>query len=941
MKREKDGRFKIYDVDPSNPHSINDRWIFDIHEQIDDKNILWLGTNKGGLNRFDKKRESFRNYVYDPKNKNSLSNDEVTCIHQSKANKLWLGTGSGLNIFDIERESFNVITVKDGLPSNTVLSILEDNNGKLWLGTSNGLSNFDPASMTMVNYTVEDGLQGNDFNERAYFKAKDGKLYFGGSNGISSFYPDSIKENPFAPEVVLTDLYIYDQVVKPREKVNEQVVLMKSIQKAGNIELIHANNNFSIEFAGLHYSKPQKNKYAYMLIGYDDNWRYTDANNRRASYSNLEKGSYEFTVKAANGDGLWSKASANLEVNILPAWWQTWWFMLLAVVSTISIILGVGYLRFRQLKAHTTILEKEVHVRTAELMEANKQLKEMNSEILGQKNMLENQTKQLEEMVRYKTRFFINVSHEFRTPLTLIIAPIEKLLSIAKPSNWKDVIQLIQLIHRNAKRLLQLINQILEIRKTELNKMQMVVVKEDIVAFTRNITELFVHHAKSKKIKLEYSCDYPKIEMWFDPDKFEKIVNNLISNALKHTEENDEILVKVSLVKNEEESLPKKLLLMIKDTGKGILPEHLPHVFEMFYNSSQNEQKYVDSTGIGLALTKQMVNLHGGEISVSSKKGQGSCFTLEIPLEKEMFKASEIIVQEKNKTNAFDNSPNKLVDASNVQEQMKGQFSSNAVNPMSAVLLIVEDNDDMRTFLKTELSSSFNIIDASNGVMGLNKAIDIVPDIIISDVMMPEMDGIEMCKRLKTDERTSHIPIVLLTAKITEDSQLSGLETGADDYISKPFSTNILKARIKNLLESRIKLRELYSKSNFKEIKKVALNHADKKFIERAVDLVEQNLTDLEFSNDQFIREMGMSKTQMYRKLKGMTNKSVSEFIMSIRLRCASEILLTEDLTISETAYMVGYKNPPHFTRDFKIEFGKTPTEFIKEHMGEQEKTTN
>ena len=933
--------FKSYLNNPKDSTSISNNTVWSIYQ--DKQETIWIGTS-GGLNKLipsdnNHPHTTFIHFTHDSRNPSSISGNQVISMFEDNSGNFWIGTeGGGLNKFDRKNGQFIHFKVKDGLPDNSVSGILGDNEGNLWLSTLNGLSKFNPKTKTFRNYTTEDGLQGNEFQWGAYFKNKNGEMFFGGTNGFNSFYPDSIKDNKHIPPVVITDFQIFNNSVPVGLDTNtNRSILTKSITETNEIELTYKDYIISFEFAALDFHTPEKNKYAYILEGFDKEWNYTDANKRFATYTNLDPGEYTFKVKGANNDGVWNEAETSLKIIITPPWWATWWAYGFYLIVFGSVLYGIRKYEINRLNWKNQFKLDEVKL------------------------------EERAEIDKMKSRFFANISHEFRTPLTLILGPAEKI----KPNtSIEETQKQISLIKRSANRLLGLVNQLLDLSKLEAGKMELKASKTNIVPFIKGLTMSFESIAERKDITLKVKSTSDEIELYFDKEKITKILTNLLSNAFKFTQEGGEIIVSIkenqsSNVISKESSTEKSLRygnkispsgrndnmhsveIKVRDNGVGISEEEIPKLFDRFYQVDSSQTREYEGTGIGLALTKELVELHHGKISVESKQGDPDHavtgwteITVELPLGRKHLKDEEIVEDEIESAVILNDLPAGKAGVKNLASIDTNFYEGNSssqtpqndidINEDKNIILVVEDNADVREFIKDSLGNDFQIEEATDGEMGVSKAEQIIPDLIISDVMMPKMDGNELTRILKNDEKTSHIPIILLTAKAEQESKLEGLETGADDYLTKPFDTKELQIRIKNLISIRRKLQERYSKADFVPVKKAEekkLSSLDEQFMSKVIEVIENHLSEEEFSIEGFDKEIGMGRVQIFRKLKALTGKSPSRYIRSIRLARAKKMIEEKTASISEIAYSVGFGSPAYFSKCFREEFGFPPSD--------------
>ena len=854
----------------------------DAHGQI------WVGTKSAGLNLLQKNNRGyyFKRFNYLANDSLSLNDDHVTDIFNSQNNTLWIATESGLNKYNFTNQNFERLGVNNELMNRQILNILEDRNGVLWLATYTGLLKYIPSTKEALEFNNRDGLhtgyaKGLELKER-------NKFIFYGQKGLVMFEPDKIERNTLIPPVVLSDFQIFNL----NKNKSENAKLHLTIASKDKITLPHKENNFSIEFSALNYIKSEKNKYAYRLDGYEEegHWNFPTSGNRVVNYSNLREGDYTFRVKASNNDGVWNEEGKALEIKILPPYYRS----ILAYIFYLVLITGLVYAAIRLIVKR----EEERNRLKFERLEHKKN----------------------EEINQSKLRFFTNISHEFRTPLTLILGPIERLLksSSTLPENRKKDIYIG--MHKNASRLLRLINELMDFRKLEAGALKLNVQNGDLVSFVKNIYSCFEEIAEERKIEYELRVPAEEIVTSFDPEKLEKVLYNLLSNAFKYTPDKGRISIALQKAGIEQ------VILKVEDSGEGISAEDMDKIFKRFYHidsTDVNLQEY-QGTGIGLALSKNLVEMHGGEINVSSIPHQKTCFSVILPLKK---------VDETGEKNI--NVRKKLrSDVSNLPQQNFIENTS-SVNLQKAVqkeknykLMIVDDNPEIRTFLNNELLKDYYIVEAENGKVAMERINENKPDLIISDVMMPEMDGFEFCKVLKSDLTTSHIPVILLTAKSTEESLIEGLETGADAYVAKPFNISVLEVRIRKLIETRQNLRKLYSTTLEPEPKSLVTNSLDEEFLASAIAVVEENLDDSTLNVERFGQKMGMGKTSLHDKIKALTGKSTGEFIRSIRLKHAAKLLNEGRLNVSEVSYTVGFNTVWYFSKCFKKEFNVSPSKF-------------
>ncbi len=912
---------------------------------IDSKNRVWMGT-ENGLYQFEKKdllrltnnnaSISFKKYLYNPDDPNSIPGDFIISIFQSKDGTLWFGTyGNGICKLQEEGDSTKFITFSEqkGLCNNVAYAIEEDQAGNLWISTDNGLSKFNPKDEVYQNYSRSDGLLSNQFYWSASAKDNNGNIYFGGVEGLNYFNPSAINAYPYIPQPVFTDFSIFSQPVQIGKKYHSRTILEKPVSETREIELSYKDAVFSIEFSALDYFLPEKIEYAYQMEGVDQDWVYVSSNRRFANYTNLSGGEYTFKVKASNSDGVWSETPTTLKITVKPPFWETALFQILALLFVAIMVMIYIRSRIHFLKQQKRKLEKQVSERIVIIEEQKSELEKQNKKIARQRDEVIELNRKLNFVTKQRLRFFTNISHEFRTPLTLIIDPLEHL--IQKASNDPLTRNTLGIINRNAQRLLHLINQLLYFRKVETGMLKLNVCKGNIIDYLHGIYESFKELAEHQKIDYRFHGTEINEETWFDPEKLENVIYNLLSNAFKNTPVSGSINMIIKLVSYTKVNnvLTPMLSISITDTGKGISKENLPHIFERFYSATENTyESELSGSGIGLALTQEIVKALNGEIKVESKPGLGSNFTVLIPFTKDRFDKKDINQESLPTDITIKGWVNALSDHIIAKESGYEQEEISSNDRSVPTLLIVDDNSDLRNFLRQTLHSDYRILDAENGKLGYEMACSEIPDVIVSDIMMPVMDGIEMCKLIKTDVATSHIPVILLTAKGSFDDQKTGYDIGADSYLTKPFSSDVLKSRINNILEAKKKY-SLANPSNFKQKQELlndSLGELDKEFLKKLTKVIEENLEDEVLSISQVAKHMNMSHSTLYRKIKALTNLTANEFIRKIRINYAEQLLLTGQYNISEIMYRVGINSSSYFRQCFRQEFGDNPSDYLQ-----------
>lgn len=857
-------------------------------------NLLYVGTEGGGLNvitldgnHFPVQTEVFQKND-DP---GSLSNNYIRSILKDGSGNIWIGTYEGLNKIETDlttgKFSFKTYTKKDGLPNNMIQLIVEDNRHNLWIGTNGGLSQFIPEEGRYINYTVNDGLQSNEFSEHTVFKKSDGEIILGGINGINAFYPENITLSSLKPKTTVTTFYLFNKKVSALEKTGRKAPLKSSITLTDSIILQPKQKNMGFEFSAMIYPDAEKIRYAYMLEGFDNGWQYTDAGNRIASYTNLRHGKYTFKVKSTNTDGIWEETPKSVFIQIQTPFVYTWFAYLLYFLTGVLIFIYFSHFTIIKYTTKKKLLLEKHH------------------------------SEKLHELDVLRTKFFINISHDLRTPLTLIREPLDVLLHNNKIT--ADVREKLELIKRNVKRLNYLVEQLLDVRKSESGTLTAKLEKEDIVSFTREEIAHFTYAINQKGLKINLKSNPEKIDACFDRAMMSKVYFNIISNAIKFTEKGaiDVILEKVDKHKYDllkSSPFTTFVKIEIRDTGKGISKEQIERIFERFY---QGEEQKGKGYGIGLSHTKELIDAHKGYIETESKAEAGTTMRFFLP---------DIEISAENEAPGTGSTEDIYVDAGSLLE-----VKTEPVKRKEKTILVIEDNLDMRSFIKSELQKEYNVVDAVDGLEGLRKANEIMPDLIVCDVMMPNMDGIELCEKIKSNIETSHIPLILLTAKVDLETKYAGIETGADDYIPKPFEMEYLFIRIKNLLDSREKLRKLFQKGNILEPSAVTVTSVDEKFLTQLLEAINGGIPDSDFSITTLESKMAMSHAKFYRKIKSLTGQSGQELLLSMRMKRAHQILSDKKgLQVAEVAYMTGFTNPKYFSKCFKEMFGYAPSELIK-----------
>jgi signal transduction histidine kinase/ligand-binding sensor domain-containing protein/DNA-binding response OmpR family regulator len=850
---------------------------------------IWIGHLTNGIDILNKSTNKIRNIVNDYTGKSQISNNDILNFFEDSRGNIWIGTnGGGVNLYLSDEDEFVHLTEKDGLINDVIFSINEDQNGYIWLQTNRSITrlNYYGQSSSPIpqtrNFDIEDGLPNADFIFSTSLKSNDGKFLFPSSNGIIAFYPDSVVKTDVAPNIVFTQIEINNRSISEYYDKIKVFPNTKNQALIESITLNHYLNRLSFEFSALDFFKPLDNQFLVKLEGFDDDW-VSIGSSRTVSYINLPHGKYSLLIKAGNSHNIWNESGLILDINIKPPWWQTWWAYFLSGIVVLGILVLIRYMAVRK--------ERIKAKNKFELLKLEKE----------------------RELDKFKLDFFTKITHEIRTPITLITTPLEKLMQ--KKRNYdKDEQRYFQILKSNSEKLYQLTNEILDLRKIDEGKFTIHKVTEDLIPFLKGIKERFSSFAESKNITLSFSSNYPSVYWEFDFSAIERIVSNLLSNAIKFTPSKGKVTLTCAL--NKEKNKPDIIVIEVSDTGKGISGKDMKEIFKPFYQTGNTNSHDTPGTGLGLALVKELADLHQGQIKATSELGKGSTFQLYFTnhLAQLNYRDNSSLVPES--VNHL--VPNLLPDDIN-KDNCKTKER----------ILIVEDNKDLNEFMVTMLEDRYNVTSCFTGEEGFNKAMELIPDLIVSDVMMPDMNGVEMCRNLKKDPLTCHIPIVLLTALSKEENQLTGFEAGADDYISKPFNTSILLIKIRNILILKNNLRTQFAKTFLVEPKENSADTLDP-LVEKTVAFIEENLDDPELNILRLQREIGIGRSQLFLKIKNITGLTVSELIQGVRLKKAYGYLSTGQYTVSETAYMVGFKNLSHFTRLFKSRFGKVPSEVLR-----------
>ncbi len=885
------GAFRVYCQEPGDPQSLSSNVVTSLI--VDRNNRLWVGTARG-LNRFNPESGTFSQYHIA-----SL----VTFLYESRSGELALGTYNG-GVYLFDPDDGTSTHLGPGLPQGSVTAIVEDREGRFWVGILDGtlhaprlgqIARFDPSTRSFRVFTSADGLPDIAFLTGIASRT-DGTLYFGGRGGFVAFDAASFGELA-PPEVVFTGFRVYNDPVEP----GPDAPLKESIHRTKKVELSHELNDFTIEWAALDYRSRAPFQYQYILERYDQGW--VEARNQRsARYSRLAPGQYVFRVRAARPGEGWAAEGAAITITILPPWWRTWWAYSLYGLLMVGSVLGAG-LAYRR----RVIRAEQEKARERELQQA-REIERLNVQ-------LEVQNRKLVRLTEIRSRFFANISHEFRTPLTLLLGPVEDALH--SEEGFDRLRHNLLIMQRNAHRLLELIDQLLDLARLESGSMKLRAGPLDLITFMREMVESFAARAEAERIALQFVAEADECEVYADPDKVEKIFSNLLANAFKFTPEGGRIRVRL-LVEDGSHALVE-----VRDTGQGMTPEELTHIFDRFYQADSTLTRKHGGAGIGLALAKELVELHGGTIDVESQPGFGAIFTVRLPLGSAHLPPDSVMEAE---AHPIARRP--------VSAYVEPVDDGEAKEPGPAgapLVLVVEDHAELRAYIRKHLARTYRVAEAADGVEGLEAAHQELPDLVIADVMMPGMDGIALCRAIKQDDRLAHVPVILLTARADEESRLEGLTTGADDYLTKPFSMEELLVRVENLIELRRTLRQRFSGELVIRPTGVSVPSEEAAFLEQVRTVVEQRLGDSGFVIDQLADEMGLSRRHFHRRIKELTGLTPGGYIRMMRLERAAQLLEQRAGNVSEIAYRVGFQDPDYFSRLFKQAYGVSPSGFAGE----------
>ena len=863
----------------------------------DSEGMIWLGHYKG-ISCFNPVNESFINY----RKVNTLVEDRVGyVVQEDHAGNIWAGTTDGLYCFNKKTDELTCFTVADGLPNNVICGICEDEEHNMWISTYMGICKYDAKTGRYINYYAGDGLQGNEFTHGAFYKDEAGKVYFGGINGITYFQPSSIESVLKDTKVWITDFSIFNQPVRKNTRSGRHTVIYTSVPDANMFQLAHYDNTFSIVFSTLQYNNPEQISYQYKIEELSNQWLSTEPGVNRVTYNNLLPGKYTFHVRALSHGNL--SEIRTVKILITPPWYEMWWAYCIYAFLFGLLVLGIVNYILSRMRHRREIMKRE----------------------------------HAEQLNEAKLQFFINISHEIRTPMTLIINPLEKLLAEKKGG---EVQKIYLMIYRNAQRILRLINQLMDIRKLDKGQMFMKFRETDMVGFIDDVMLTFDYMARKKKIHFSFEHVMPQLKVWVDMNNFDKILMNIFSNAFKYTPEQGEITVILSTGRDSTRRDPLKeyFEITVTDNGIGLDREKIERIFERFYQIDNDVTKSNFGTGIGLHLSRSLVELHHGIILAENREdAPGSRFIIRIPLGSAHLRTDELedveavitphtVLVKPEKTD--------LEEAFEEEEDEESKKAGKSKNRMR--ILIVEDEEEILSYLKEELEGDYRIMTRKNGREAYDTILADTPDLVISDIMMPEMDGLSLCRKIKQNTNVNHVPVILLTAKSKPEDTMEGMATGADAYMVKPFNTELLKSTIANLIANRKLLKSKFSGAQQQEdkVQKLSMKSADEILMSKIMKVINENLSNPDLNVEMLAANVGLSRVHVHRKLKELTNLSARDFIKNIRLQQAAALLKEKKLTVSEVAYATGYTNLSHFSSSFKEVHGMSPKEYMLAHQG-------
>lgn len=867
-----------------NLNMLHNRWINCLLHTSNDK--LYIGTYDG-LGCLDIPTMSFT-LTY--QTNRLLEKEVIYTLYEDNDGDIWMGTTQGLTCLHPESGETETFNITHGLPSNSVSAIVGDSENHLWISTSYGLSHFNKQTRTFVNFYAGDGLQGNEFSKRVAY-ADQNEIIFGGTGGVTYFHPNEITNRNKEPEIRIADFYIHERQVKVGMKSGGKNITDNPVSDSEHFRLSHKDNSFSIELSAMEFCNPERITYLYRLNS--SNWISLQTGSNRFSFSDLKPGKYHFEIKAKDYNAF--SPVKQFTVEITPPWWATWWATMLYVFIVIGIVALIIYQMRQRYRTRQAMLE---HIHAEQLNEA-------------------------------KLQFFINISHEIRTPMSLIISPLQKLISADKHNEHQKTYQM---IYRNAERILRLVNQLMDIRKIDKGQMLLKFRKTEMVSFMQDLYHTFQYQAETKHIRLEFKHEINELQAWIDPKNFDKVIMNLLSNAFKFTPENGQI--EISLTEGNDLQAPVECLrhyieINIKDSGIGINLAEKQRIFDRFYQVSNSQNYQSTGTGVGLHLSRSLVELHHGTIEVNNNTPEpGCCFTIRIPAGNNHLQAEEMDNTQQDISSPKEYQTEIQPIPTEDKEEMKIRSKT------KYQVLIVEDDNEIRQYISRELATSFHINECVNGKDALNKILQKTPDLVISDVMMPEMDGLTLCKKIKQNININHTPVILLTAKNREEDNLEGLENGADAYLTKPFSIDILQQTAFNLIKSREMLKNTFQGNQNQEerVKKIVVESPDEKLLNKVMKVINNNLSNPKLNVEMIANSVGISRVHLHRKLKELTNQTTRDLIKNIRLKQAATLLAEKKHSISEIANLTGFANTAYFSNSFKEMYGVSPTAYMEQN---------
>lgn len=868
----------------------------------DSEGMVWLGHYKG-ISCFNPLNKSFVNY----RGVNTLITGRVGyALQEDSAGRIWAATADGLYCFDKKKDELRRFSTEDGLPNNVICGICEDEQRNIWISTYMGICKYNTQQDRFFSYYAGDGLQGNEFTHGAFYKDTTGKVYFGGINGITAFYPSAINDAPRNYKVWITDFYISNQPVHKNTLSGNRPVVYTAVPDADLFQLSYRDNTFSLVFSTLQYNNPEQISYQYRIPELSEQWSNTEPGVNRVTYNNLTPGRYTFHVRVLHQGN--ESEVRTIKILISPPWYQAWWAY--AIYACLLFLLLLGIINY--------ILSRMRHRREIMKREHAEQINEA------------------------KLQFFINISHEIRTPMTLIINPLEKLMAENK---GKEIQNTYLMIYRNAQRILRLINQLMDIRKLDKGQVFLKFRETDMVGFIKDVMLTFDYLANKKQIRFTFTHAMPQLKVWVDMNNFDKVLMNIFSNAFKYTPEKGEISVSLSTGEDSsrKDALRDYCEITITDNGIGLDKEKVEQIFERFYQINNDVTKSNFGTGIGLHLSRSLVELHHGRIWAENREDtSGSRFVIRIPLG-----CAHLRTDELEQTDGMLAPPVAVASSelAPINELLDGESAESGKTTEKqrkrlARILIIEDEEEIRAYLKQELEDEYKILLAKDGKEGYDLLLTDTPDLVISDVMMPGMDGLTLCRKVKQNANVNHVPVVLLTARSKPEDTLEGMATGADAYIVKPFNTELLRSTVANLLVNRKLLRNKFSGAQQQQdkIEKLSMKSSDEILMNKIMKVINENLSNSDLSVEMLAEHVGLSRVHVHRKLKELTNLSTRDFIRNVRLQQAATLLRENKLTVSEVAYAIGYTNLSHFSTSFRDLYGMSPKEYMQ--SGKQQDAT-